>query len=75
MSKEKQTIAIDGTEYAYEDLTQEQQILVAHIQDLDRKINSTRFNLDQLNVGKQAFFEHLKATLATEEQVVEEVTE
>ena len=48
---------------------------MAHIQDLDRKINSTRFNLDQLNVGKQAFFEHLKATLATEEQVVEEVTE
>ena len=71
MSKEKQTIAIDGKDYAYEDLTQEQQILVAHIQDLDRKINSTRFNLDQLNVGKQAFFEHLKATLAVEEEAVE----
>ena len=68
----KTPIVIDGTEYTYEDLSQEQQVLVNHIHDLDRKINSTTFNLDQLRVGKQAFFDRLKYTL-NEEPVVEEV--
>ena len=71
----KNPITIDGVEYAYEDLTQEQQVLVLHIQDLDRKINSAQFNLDQLNVGKQAFFDRLKYTLNEEPVVQEEVTE
>jgi hypothetical protein len=30
---------------------------------LDRKISSAAFNLDQLQVGKQAFIERLKASL------------
>ena len=31
-----------------------------------REINSTRFNLDQLQVGREAFMARLKASLETE---------
>ena len=56
MAEKKTTpIVIDDTEYQYEDMTQEQQVLVNHVADLDRKIKSTQFNLDQLNVGRGAF--------------------
>jgi len=64
MGKDKKTpVTIDGVEYQYEDLTQEQQMMVNHLLDLDRKINSSQFNLDQLSVGKQAFMNMLKASL------------
>ena len=59
----KTQITIDDVEYAYEDLTQEQQALFNHCIDLDRKINSAQFNLDQLNVGKNAFITLLKEAL------------
>jgi hypothetical protein len=53
--------------YVYEDLTPEQQTLVNHCVDLDRKINSTKFNLDQLSVGKDAFVNLLKKSLEPKE--------
>jgi len=49
-------------------MTQEQQAFVNHVADLDRKINSTKFNLDQLNVGRGAFINMLKASLEEEQQ-------
>jgi hypothetical protein len=65
MGKDKQTpIVVNDVEYVYEDMTQEQQTLVNHIADLDRKINSTAFNLDQLQIGKQAFIKLLEDALA-----------
>tara|TARA_R100001460_G_scaffold44205_15_gene80909 strand:- start:616 stop:843 length:228 start_codon:yes stop_codon:yes gene_type:complete len=67
MAEKKTTpIVIDDTEYQYEDMTQEQQIFVNHVADLDRKIKSTQFNLDQLNVGRGAFMNALTASLNTE---------
>ena len=62
----KTSIKIDDVEYFYEDMTQEQQVLVNHVMDLDRKIGSSQFNLDQLNVGKSAFLNLLKEALAKE---------
>jgi len=59
----KTTITIDDKDYIYEDMTQEQQMFVNHISDLDRKITSSQFNLDQLQVGKKAFIDMLKNTL------------
>jgi hypothetical protein len=32
---------------------------VNHIQDLDRKLSSSQFNIDQLNVGRNAFMNML----------------
>ena len=67
MGKDKKTpITIDEVEYHYEDMTQEQQMLVNHVADLDRKISSAQFNLDQLAVGKQAFINMLKESLTKE---------
>jgi len=69
MAEKKTTpIVIDDVEYTFEDMTKEQQALVNHIADLDRKINSTKFNLDQLNVGRGAFINMLKASLEEEQQ-------
>ena len=59
----KTSITIDEIEYFYEDMTDEQQVLVNHVADLDRKIGSSQFNLDQLNVGKNAFINLLKESL------------
>jgi len=68
----KTSITIDDVEYFYEDMTQEQQVLVNHLADLDRKIGSSQFNLDQLNVGKNAFIQLLKQSLEAEEQADKE---
>ena len=72
MGKNKKTpITIDDKEYMIEDMTDEQQMLVNHVADLDRKINSSQFNLDQLMFGKQAFVTALKENLETEEEIAE----
>jgi hypothetical protein len=64
MAKEKKTpITIDDKEYFYEDLTAEQQTIVNHISDLQRKIQSSEFNLQQLAFGKDAFVRALKEAL------------
>jgi restriction endonuclease S subunit len=64
MGEKKTTpITIDDVEYIFEDMKPEQQQMVNHITDLDRKIGSTQFNLDQLVVGKQAFIDMLKKSL------------
>ena len=61
--KKTQVITIDEVEYNVEDFTDEQRVFISHIMDLDRKIGSTKFNLDQLNVGRGAFMNALKETL------------
>jgi hypothetical protein len=65
----KNQVTIDDVEYAFEDMTPEQQTMVNHLVDLDRKIGSSQFNLDQLNVGKQAFLSMLRESLAKVEVV------
>lgn len=59
----KTPITVDDKEYQLEDMTTEQQMMVHHIADLDKKINGTKFNLDQLHVGKDAFVNLLKTSL------------
>ena len=62
---EKTPVTIDGVEYKYEDMTKEQQMMVNHVADLERKLNSAKFNVDQLQVGRDAFFTMLKKSLET----------
>ena len=64
----KQTVVINDEEYIFDDLSDEQKAMVNHISDLDRKINSSRFNLDQLIFGKDAFFNALNTSLEAEVQ-------
>ena len=65
--KEKTAITIDDKNYFYEDLTEEQQIIVNHISDLQRKIQSSEFNLQQLAFGKNSFVNALKEALGKNE--------
>ena len=58
-----QMITIDGIEYDTNDFTEEQIALTNHCLDLDRKIGSTQFQLQQLMVGKDAFLKMLKESL------------
>ena len=64
--KKPNVITINDKEYTEEQLTEDQKVLINHITDLDRKIGSTQFNLDQLNVGRQAFMNMLEASLEEE---------
>lgn len=65
MGKDKKTpVTVNGKEYQFEDMTAEQQMLCNHCFDLDRKIASAQFNLDQLSVGKDAFIKMLEESLA-----------
>lgn len=70
--KKTQTIVIDEVEHDLEAMTDEQKMLVNHCLDLDRKIASTQFNLDQLQVGKQAFIQMLKQSLETKEETIQQ---
>lgn len=66
--KQTKTITINDKDYTEDELTDQQKVMVNHIGDLDRKIGSTQFNLDQLQVGKQAFVDMLiKSTEAEAE--------
>ena len=68
---EKKTITVDGVEHNIEDLTEQQIAMVNHINDLDKKLSNLRFTLDQLNVGRDAFFKMLTDSLAIKENTVE----
>jgi hypothetical protein len=64
MAKEKTaTITLDDKEYTEDQLTDEQKMMVNHINSLQQKITSAEFNLDQLRVGQKAFIEMLKSSL------------
>ena len=64
--KEKQnepTLVLDDKEYSINDLPDDQKLMVAHINDLNRKIDSTKFNLQQMEIGRAGFVNSLKASL------------
>lgn len=69
MAENKKTIVVNDKEYTEDQLTDQQKIMVNHVSDLERKIGTTQFNLDQLAIGKQAFVDMLTKSL---EEVVEE---
>ena len=66
--KQTKTITINGTDYTEDQLTDQQKVMINHIGDLDRKMGSAQFNLDQLQVGKEAFVNMLTQSLASPAQ-------
>ena len=60
----KPQLIIDGVEYDIESLNDQQKILLDHVADLERKVASAKFNMDQLQVGRDAFLNMLKQALA-----------
>ena len=64
MGKQKKTpVIVNNKEYFAEDLSDQQKSMLNHIQDLDRKLKSAKFNVDQLNVGREAFISMLSKSL------------
>ena len=63
-NKKPQIVTIDGTEFDANDFNEQEVTYLNHCIDLDRKIGSTQFQLQQLMVGKDAFLNMLKAELA-----------
>ena len=56
-----------GKDYKESELNDEQKVMINHIADLGRKINSSEFNLTQLRFGEQAFLDALKASIKKED--------
>ena len=74
-NQQSQIVTIDGVEFKVEDMTEQQTMLLNHVADIERKIGSTKFQLDQLQVGRDAFFRILKDALeAKPEEAVTDVT-
>jgi hypothetical protein len=74
MAEKKTTpIVIDDKEYTFEDMTAEQQEMVNHVADLDRKLQSTRFNMTQLEGGRKFFIDMLKTALEDTPEEAQEV--
>ena len=59
-------VVLDDKEYQIESMTDDQKLMVSHIGDLNRKIETTTFNLQQLQFGRQAFIDALKSGLQSE---------
>lgn len=63
----KPAVNIDGKEYAIEDLNDTQKRTLNHIADLNNKITSASFQLEQLKIAQSAMKNILKASFNTED--------
>jgi hypothetical protein len=63
---EKTPITVNDKEYFVDDMTDQQKTVINHIKDLDRKLASAKFNVDQLSVGRDAFVNMLAESLEQE---------
>ena len=65
--KEEPMVNINGTEHKISDLTEEQLVLVNHVADLENKMRSARFNVEQLEGGREYFMDKLNGSLVSDE--------
>ncbi len=68
---DKTPITVNDIEYIVEDMTDEQKTLLNHVNDLGRKLDNARFNMDQLAVGRDAFVARLANSLENPEEAAE----
>ena len=62
VDEKKPVVTVEDKDYYFDDLNQDQKVMLAHIQDLDRKLTTSQFNLQQLQFGRQAFHDALAAS-------------
>jgi hypothetical protein len=70
--KKTNVITVNDKEYDVDSMTDTQKTLLNHVSDLERKISSTQFNLDQLVIGRSAFVDRLVFALENPESETEE---
>ena len=68
---EKTPITVNDKEYFVEDMNDTQKAYLNHVNDLGRKMDNARFNLDQLAIGREKFVELLADALENPEEVEE----
>jgi len=66
--EKKPVLNLDDKDYIIEDMTDEQKMMVNHINDIQNKQNSNQFIADQLSVGKESFIKMLRESLNSEEE-------
>ena len=64
---QEKIITLFNKDYKESELSEEQKVMINHVADLERKIQSSEFNLQQLRFGKQAFIDALQASVESEE--------
>ena len=68
-TQKPQIVTIDGVEHDASTFTEQQVLLLNHCVDIDRKISSTNFQLQQLQVGKDSFLSLLKTELEKAQEI------
>lgn len=68
---DKDMITIDDKEYDVAELTQEQQVFLAQLRNINNKMNMLRMDIDQMQAAYNTFSNALSASL---KQEVEEET-
>ena len=71
MSEERK-ITINDKDYNFDELTQEQQILVEHVENCRRQKANLAFQIDRENVAEGAFAKMLTESFEEKEEVKEE---
>ena len=56
-------LTLDEQEYVIDDMSDDEKMLLNHINDMQNKINTNQFMRDQLEVGKEAFINKLRDSL------------
>ena len=75
-AQEANVVNINGTEYKYDDLNQNQLYLINQIRDLQTKAGNIRFQLDQVTAAQDVFTNMLIPSVETaKEQALAEVDE
>ena len=71
MSEERK-VTINDKDYNYDELSQEQQMLVEHIENCRRQKANFAFQIDRENVAEGAFAKMLTESFEEKEEVKEE---
>jgi hypothetical protein len=66
--EQKPVLTLDDKEYIIEDMTDEQKVMVNHLNDIQNKQRTNQFVSEQLSVGHNAFVNMLKESLSKEEE-------
>ena len=56
-------VNLNGVDYSLNDMTDDQKVLLAHANDLNRKVDSAKFNLQQMEIGRNAVVNALSEAL------------
>jgi len=61
------SFTLDGVEHEIEGLSDQSKMYLNHINNLERKIDQGRFNINELQVGRDAFVALLRESLKNED--------